>query len=70
MDIHFDEVKHNRLKEICKKMDIPQQHKEITHKDIPWLSRNLHIKNRKNKNYEEAMTIIKEFLKEIIKHTP
>jgi hypothetical protein len=68
--IQLNQNKLDRLKELLKKMDIPQIHKNPTDKDIPWLSRNLHIRNRKHPNYEEALKIIQELLKEIIKHTP
>lgn len=68
--IELDQNKLGRLNELLKKMDVPQIHKNPTSKDIPWLNRNLHIRNSKHANYEEALKIVQELLKEIIKHTP
>lgn len=48
-----------RLAEILETMDIPEQRKT----DMRWLIRNIGIRNREHKDYEEAVSLIRESLR-------
>lgn len=53
-----------RLKEIIKTMNIPENKRDITDKDnLSWLARNLGRNNMRHPNYYEAIRLAKELKK-------
>lgn len=54
-----------RLREILENMDVPFLRKVVVEvNDLKWLNRNLSIRNNRHPQFEEAMVIIVELLRE------
>ena len=53
------------LNDILSTMDIPKCRRNIDNiSNLMWMTRNLAIRNRDNEDFEKAMTIIKEIIRE------
>jgi hypothetical protein len=50
------EAKFDELESLLGKMDVPVERR----RSIPWLAKNLAVRNAKHKNFEPAMKIVKE----------
>jgi hypothetical protein len=47
------------IQRLISKMDLPNYRKEVKHNDdVRWLKNNLHVRNAKHKNYEQAMALL------------